>query len=285
VLDDRRRVLAFGPRAAKPPPGTCRFGFDLAIGLRLIAPDGGRENVEWDTLPIGGSRTAPAVRTLLGAVAIAVFARCTPRTIADTTLRPLAPVPTIGTLAVAAIGTLPALRPLIILLVVPAIGLTVIGSVEHVLVAILVIGIIAALAPLILEAGAAFAQHAEIMVGELKVIFGLDAIPGELRISRHALVFFKKLRRIATLAVVLAVAVWPSAEVLGPLPATTATAAALTIIDQMPTSLTKKKLPLWPQARDRAAPEHGAAPDPLVPVCAPSASRTADCVGGWDRMR
>jgi hypothetical protein len=60
----------------------------------------------------------------------------------------------------------------------------------------------------------------------------------------------------------------------------------LTIIDQMPASLTKKKLPLWPQARGRAAPEKdGAAPDPFVPVCAPSASRTADCVGGWDRMR
>jgi hypothetical protein len=93
------------------------------------------------------------------------------------------------------------------------------------------------------------------MVGELQVIFSLDAIAGQLRIPRHALVFLEELRRIAALAVVLAVAVWPSADILGPLPATTATAAALTIIDQMPTSLTKKKLPLWPQARGRAAPE------------------------------
>jgi hypothetical protein len=87
------------------------------------------------------------------------------------------------------------------------------------------------------------------MVCELQVIFGLDAVPGELRIPRHALVLFKKLRRISALAVVLTIAVRPSAtDVLGPLPATAATAAALTIIDQMPTSLTKKKLPLWPQA-------------------------------------
>jgi hypothetical protein len=74
------------------------------------------------------------------------------------------------------------------------------------------------------------------MVRELQVIFGLDTVAGELRVARHALVFLEQLGGIAALPVVLAVARL-SAEALASLSPTAATAAALTIIDQMPTSL------------------------------------------------
>jgi hypothetical protein len=71
------------------------------------------------------------------------------------------------------------------------------------------------------------------MIGVLQIIFGLDSVAAELRIARHALVFFQKLRRIAPLAIVLAVAIGPAAEILGPLAPAAAAAATLSIIDQM----------------------------------------------------
>ena len=75
------------------------------------------------------------------------------------------------------------------------------------------------------------------MVRKLQIIFGLDPVARELRVARHALVFFEQLGGIAALAIVLAVARL-SAEVLVPrLSTAAAPAAALTIIDQMPTSL------------------------------------------------
>jgi hypothetical protein len=74
------------------------------------------------------------------------------------------------------------------------------------------------------------------MVRELQKIFGLDPVAGELRIARHALVLLEQLGSIAALAIVLAITRL-SAEVPASLPTTTAPAAALTIIDQIPTSL------------------------------------------------
>jgi hypothetical protein len=71
------------------------------------------------------------------------------------------------------------------------------------------------------------------VVGELEVIFGLDAIARELRVARHALVFFEQLGGVAALAVVLPIAAL-AAEVLAPLSPAAATAAALTIVDQIP---------------------------------------------------
>jgi hypothetical protein len=105
------------------------------------------------------------------------------------------------------------------------------------LVALILVGIIAlATRILFLEAGAALAQHAEIVIRILQIIFGLDAVASELRVARHALVFLKELRGIPALAIVLPVPRL-SAEVLAPLSPTTAPAAALSIVDQMPTSL------------------------------------------------
>jgi hypothetical protein len=81
------------------------------------------------------------------------------------------------------------------------------------------------------------------MVGVLQEIFGLDAVAGELRVAGHALVFLEQLCGIAALAIILPVARLP-AEILAPLSTTTAPAAALTIIDQMPTSLRSVSSPL-----------------------------------------
>jgi hypothetical protein len=74
------------------------------------------------------------------------------------------------------------------------------------------------------------------MVRELQIIFGLNAVTRELGIARHALVFLKQLGGIAALAIVLAVA-GLSALALSPLSPAAATASALSVIDQMPTSL------------------------------------------------
>jgi predicted membrane protein len=70
------------------------------------------------------------------------------------------------------------------------------------------------------------------MVSILQIIFGLDAITRELRVARHALVFFEQLRSVAALAIVLPVSRL-STEALAPLAPTAAPAAALTIIDQI----------------------------------------------------
>jgi len=45
------------------------------------------------------------------------------------------------------------------------------------------------------------------MVRELEIIFGLDAIPGELHVARQRLVLLEQLGGIAALAIVLAIAV------------------------------------------------------------------------------
>jgi hypothetical protein len=103
----------------------------------------------------------------------------------------------------------------------------------HLVVVAVVLVAVAAGAALLFEAGAAFAEDPVIMVGVLQIIFGLDAIAPELRVARHALVFFEELGGVTALPIVLAVAVGPATEVLGPLPAATASAAALSIIDQM----------------------------------------------------
>jgi hypothetical protein len=74
------------------------------------------------------------------------------------------------------------------------------------------------------------------MVRELQIIFGLDAVAGELRVARHVLVFLKQLGRVAALAIVLPIARL-TAEILAPLAPAAAAAATLTIVDQIPTSL------------------------------------------------
>jgi hypothetical protein len=98
----------------------------------------------------------------------------------------------------------------------------------------LVIILVVARSPLIVETRLAIAENSEIMVRELQIIFGLDAVARELRVTRHALILLEQLRGVATLAIVLAIAGLSALASLAP---ATAPAAALTIVDQMSTSL------------------------------------------------
>lgn len=66
---------------------------------------------------------------------------------------------------------------------------------------------------LLLLTGAVVGQNAEIMIGKLQIIFRIHPIPGHLRVAGHILVFFKKLGRIATCAVVDTVAIIATAPV------------------------------------------------------------------------
>src|SRR5687768_17103742 len=70
------------------------------------------------------------------------------------------------------------------------------------------------------------------MVGELKIIFGLDTVALHLRVAGETLVFFQQLGGVAALAIILAIA---SARIHvggASTPAPTASAAALTIVYQ-----------------------------------------------------
>jgi hypothetical protein len=101
------------------------------------------------------------------------------------------------------------------------------------------------------------------MVRVLEIIFGLDAIARELRVARQTLVFFEQLGGIAALAIILPVPRL-SAEVRAPLSTATAPAAALTIIDQMPTSLRSSLSAPSPKAGRAALMRRSS--DLLVPV-------------------
>jgi hypothetical protein len=133
---------------------------------------------------------------------------------------------------VAAFALLSRLALLALVALLPIVARLVFTGVGELLVALVIVEVLAALAALVLEARAAFAQHAEIMVCELQIIFGLDPVARELRIARHALVLLEQLSGIAALAIVLPVARL-SAEIRSPLAPTAAPAAALSIVDQV----------------------------------------------------
>lgn len=95
----------------------------------------------------------------------------------------------------------------------------------------IVFAVVAAMAPLLLETGPAFPKHPVVMLGILKIIFGLHPVSRKLRIPSHALVLLEQLGGVAALATVLAIAARLPTDIR-PLPSTAAPAAALTIIDQ-----------------------------------------------------
>ena len=81
------------------------------------------------------------------------------------------------------------------------------------------------------------------MIRILQIIFGLDPVAGELRIARQRLVFFEQLRRVAALAVILAVAAGIAGHALRALSTAATTTAALTIVDQLVVSLSHWRRP------------------------------------------
>jgi hypothetical protein len=135
----------------------------------------------------------------------------------------------------------PAVHPLLAPALVAALIGFLVGAVlgigafgAHRLVAILVLvrhEVVAARA-LLFEAAAIFIEHAEIMIRELEIIFGLHAIAGELGVARKRFILLEKLGRIAALPVVLAIALVRHIVRRALAAATAATAAVLTIVDQ-----------------------------------------------------
>lgn len=275
------------PRAANGP----RLGFGRVIVACAISNTDRRwKNIERDGL-------AAAVGALAGAV------------LGDARPRPLthwAPFGTFGALGalgpVIAIGSLGALGPVVALRAIVSIrpfaalraivailtfrallALGALGPIVKTVVAVVrvhvgivavavVLHVIAALAPLFVEARLALPQHAEIMIRELKIIFGLDTVPSKLGIARHALVFLKQLGGITALTIILPVARLSAGIGTPWLAPAAATASALTIVDQICKSLTSRQCP-----HRRTVPFR-------LRLRANSAQESADCVGGWDGM-
>jgi hypothetical protein len=243
----RRGDVAFivgRARLAGPALGARGIVLD-GIGDGVDPADRRRQRVERDAFDSGVARTRSVSVVAACAIgAVAITGRAGIARSAFVALRPfgafgtlgaLKPLAGLGTLAITvAIEALVAIRTLGTIVVAAIVLRTLLVAGLHlVLVALVVVAVIAAGSPLLLEAGAAFAEHAVIMVGVLEIIFGLDAIPAELRVARHALVFFQELRGVASLAIVLTIAVRPAAQILRPLASTAATPATLSIIDQM----------------------------------------------------
>ncbi len=146
--------------------------------------------------------------------------------------------------AIAAIGAIVTLIALAAIITsVALIGIDpILGHALDIAVEILVVAlferiVLAAAGLIFFEARARFGKHAEIMIGKLQIIFGVDAVTLHLGVARQRLVFLEQLGRIAACPIINAIAVFGTtpriATTLRALPATTATAAGLTIVDQV----------------------------------------------------
>ena len=224
----RRALGPFGSLGTRRTFGAwCSFsalgGFRPLVAILLAG-------VAARTITLRAIPTLVAIRTRLPLRSVLPFG-------AILTFRPLIPIRSVVTLR-----TIIALRPVVV-------GPLFVVAVELIVVAIVLIELVAALRTLFFETGPAFAKHAEIMVGELQIIFGLHAVAGELHVTGQALVFFKQLGGIAALPVILPIAFRPAADVLRPLSPTSAPAIALTIVDQIRLpSITEEASP-WPLSR------------------------------------
>jgi hypothetical protein len=90
-------------------------------------------------------------------------------------------------------------------------------------------------ATLFLDTRAAGFEHAEIMVGELEIIFGVHPVAGALGVGGEVLIFLQQLRGVAAGAIVDAIAVVTRVAAAASrltLATATATAAGLTIVHQ-----------------------------------------------------
>ncbi len=235
-------VIVLDPRTTRAAARARRFrlGFDLIRAHIRDRTESGRQEVgdsagnfllrcsRLDLLLLTrAALDARASRALLARSVIA--GTLITRTIIPRTIVPRA-ILTIAITALEAFATRLALLPVRTLLA---------RLIEAVLVALAVKGFVLALVlvilgrTLVLEPRASLAQHAEVMVSELQVIFGLDPVPRKLRVPRHVLVLFEQLRRIAAAALVAATAA-PAAptETSRLLTPATATAAALAIVHQ-----------------------------------------------------
>lgn len=233
----RDLVVAFS-RAHSPSAAARtarRFLFYRFGSLWLVAADCRRKHVESYGLTIAIHRTLVCFRDLAVRSILAIVATRAIAPIEAFAISPISPITSI-----VPIGTL--------------LDGAFLAGLGHFLVTFgLILDIILADAALvlILEACAVLAQHTEIMVRKLQIIFGLNAVARELRIAGHALVFLKQLRGIATLAVVLPVPRLTT-EILAPLSSTATPAAALSIVDQILKSLRLVANPFASDGQGRA---------------------------------
>ena len=210
------------------------FGCGLGSIALIGCTDRRRQEVERD----------PLIILLVGLVAAVAVAWRRPLVlvafitiVAAVAARSIATIIAVTALALVAARTVLILAVGLLLLL---FDLLLVGAFEHLFVAVVGVVIVARPWTLVFEPRPALAENPEIMVGELQKVFRLHTITGQLGVTRHAFVLFKQLRGIAALAVVLAITAGLTAHSLGTLPAATApAAAALSIIDQMPTSLPK----------------------------------------------
>jgi hypothetical protein len=212
----RRDFLAivFGPRLAG---AAARLGSIFFLSLDITRADRWRQDAERDAL------FAYALVVVAFLSPGAIGATFTIETVA--TIRSLEPVA--ASIPIAASRTLADVFAIIFGRI--AIGNQLFVTLDF----FLVIAARPTLGLLLLEARAIIFEHSEIMVGVLKIIFGLHPVAGELRIARQTLVLLQKLGGIAALTVVLAISASISGHTLRTLSAAATTTAALTIVDQI----------------------------------------------------
>ncbi len=143
-----------------------------------------------------------------------------------------------GIAAILTIAALDAIIPPVALIGIdPVIGHAFDIAVEILVIAIFELVVRATARLIFLKARARFGKYAEIMIGKLQIIFSVDAVALHLGVTRQRLVFLEQLGRIAACPIIDAIAVFGTtpgiATTLRALPATTATAAGLTIVDQV----------------------------------------------------
>ncbi len=107
---------------------------------------------------------------------------------------------------------------------------------------------------LVVGTTALIGKNAEIMIRELQIIFRVDPVAGHLGVAGHVLVLFEQLGRVAACAAVDAIAAvtlpLATAAALTLLATTTAaTAAVLTVVDQITVLVLEPKPALAPEAR------------------------------------
>ena len=248
LLGERRRIgrrggvvaVTGGPYATGPTDPRRGLGFNRPVGILLADADCGRKGIERHALAfIRSDRSGAAIAGRASFAALGAI-------VAIIAIIAIAPGFPLGTVIAATAGF--ALRAVVAVAAGFTFGSVVtasniaarllvgfklgVGIRLHHFIAVLIAVIIAVLAALFVKANPAFAEHPEIMVRELEVIFCLHAIPGELRIARHVLVFFEELSGIAALTGVAGVTT-VTGHSLGTLSTAATTTAALTIIDQM----------------------------------------------------
>src|SRR4029453_16400811 len=205
--DLRIAIFSARPACASARPGRFLIRIRFRCGCRFVGANCGRKDVKGDALLGFGLGLAlivadPAIATLLPVLALIALIPITATALCLAALRAFACL---------------------------SLGL----SFDHLGAFVLVaVAILVAARALVLETGPALAEHSEIMIRVLQIIFRLHAVPAGRRLAGEAFVFREQLSGIAALPVVLAIAPASAGHSLWALPTAATTTAALTIIDQ-----------------------------------------------------